>query len=516
MKRIILKDFSGQINTDSRTPSTVDFRYSENFDLTRNDVLFPMKGQVAMTAGTNPYYYLRDFIYGNFGTGIGENVLAKGVQVGESAGGEPELYKISDTLPGTTWTTALTTTGTSVDDLLVESSNVFNNLFHLHKGFIYLATGVGPSSGAYLNKIGNVETSGQGATWTPRWQNITFNSITNAVSHRDNSAYFAYNNGTSSSSTSTVCKITDDSTVNTSAFSLPTGYTCTSVTPYGSYLAFAMKSNIKTNSYALIWDRDTGLAQVNETIDWGEGDLNILDNIDGHLIGISLVYNSSFNLNPKIVVKEWSGGTVNIVNTIYISTAFAPILSTKKWKKDNNLYFALKASINGAHNAIFKVCKNKRGQFVVVGDTSINNNVTVSTIDGFAKVGDIWYLAYDSSFVNRTETTSSYSAYGLWNSLINPSMPIADRPELKQLISIQCDYEAIQSGCSIVVNYVVDDGSSTTVISDSTVGSTSATMTLDSSGNQFTSGKDYEFIIASTGVVIKSLTYTYEILDTNI
>ena len=147
MKRITLNNFSGQINTDTRTPSTVDFRYSENFDLSRNDVLFPMKGQVAMTASG---FYLTDFIYGNFGTGISENVLAYGVQSGEATGGEPELYKISDTLAGTTWATALTTTGTSGDDRLTPSATVFNNLFHLHRGFIYLATGVGPSSGAYI------------------------------------------------------------------------------------------------------------------------------------------------------------------------------------------------------------------------------------------------------------------------------------------------------------------------------------------------------------------------------
>ena len=95
MKKVVLNNFSGQINTDTRTPSTVDFRYSENFDLSRNDVLFPMKGQVSMTA-TN--YFLTDFIYGNFGTGIGENVLAYGVQNGQTTGGKPELYKISDAL----------------------------------------------------------------------------------------------------------------------------------------------------------------------------------------------------------------------------------------------------------------------------------------------------------------------------------------------------------------------------------------------------------------------------------
>jgi len=507
MTKVILKDFSGQINTDIYTPSTVDFRYSENFDLSaRQDALMPFRGMTSMTASG---FYLSDFIYGNFGTGISENVLAYGVQSGQAIGGRPELYKISNTLPGTAWATALTSTGTSADNRY-QSGTIFNNLFNLHKGFVYLATGT-----AYIDKIGDIESSGQGATWTTRWQNISFTSVTNGISHRDGSLYFVYNNGTTSSSTSTVAKITNNTTVNLTAFDLPVGFTCTSVSEYGSYLAFAIKSNTQKKSYVIIWDRDTSQTSPNETIDWGEGELNVLDNIDGHLIGISVVYNPSFNLSPRIVVKEYSGGTVNVIDTIYISSAFAPVLSTKKWRQNNELYFGLRASLNGTRHAIFRVGKNKSGRFVVTGDVNINNNVSISTLEGFAKIGDIWYIGYDAGSVNRS-LTSGASAYGEFNTLTNPNMPISDRPSKKQLKSVQLDYDAIESGESVILQFGVDGGAFKEVINDSTVGSTSSTMTIYSDGSEFTSGTDFEFNIRSTGVNVKSLTYVYEVLDSNI
>jgi len=509
MTKVILKDFSGQINTDIYTPSTVDFRYSENFDLSaRQDALMPFRGMTSMTASG---FYLSDFIYGNFGTGISENVLAYGVQSGETINGKPELYKISNTLPGTAWATALTTTGTSADSRY-QSGTIFNNLFHFHRGFVYLASGT-----AYVEKIGNLESSGQGATWTTRWKNISFTSVTHGITHsKDGLMYFVYNNGTTSSATSTVVRVTDDSAFLDSAFALPVGWTCTSLCEYGDYIAFALKPTGKMGaSKVAIWNRDTSTTTLTEAIDWGEGELNVLDNIDGHLIGISVVYNASFNLSPRIVVKEYSGGTVNIVDTIYISTAFAPVLSTKKWRQNNELYFGLRASLNGTRHAMFRVGKNKSGRFVVTGDVNINNNVSISTLEGFAKIGDIWYIGYDAGSVNRS-LTSGASAYGEFNTLTNPNMPISDRPSKKQLKSVQLDYDAIESGESVILQFGVDGGAFKETINDSTVGSTSSTMTIYSDGSEFTSGTDFEFNIRSTGVNVKSLTYVYEVLDSNI
>lgn len=510
MKKVVLNNFSGQINTDIYTPSSVDFRVNKNIDFSaRNDSLVPYKGVTAMTA-TN--FYLTDFVYGNFGTGINENILAYGVQNGQSANGRAELYKISDTLPGTTWATALTSTGTSVDNR-IGSNTTFNNLFHFHKGYLYMA-----KAEAYIDKIGNLESSGQGATWTARWQNISFTSVTQAITHsKDGLMYFVYNNGTTSSSTSSVVKITDSSTFTDPAFTLPVGWTCTSITEYQDYIAFALRPTAKIGaSKVAIWNRDTSNTLLTEVIDWGEGELNILDNIDGHLIGVSIVYNASFNLSPRIVVKEWSGGTVNVIDTIYISTAFTPILSTKKFKQNNNLYFGLKASINGTIYQLFRIGKNKDGRFVVTGDMDINNNVSISSLEGFVKVGDVWYFGYDAGSVNRTKVTSGSSAYGELNTLVNPNMPISDRSSFKQLVSVQLDYDAVESGESVILQYAVDGGAFTTVINDSTVGSTYSTTTIDASGSQFTSGRDYEFNIRTTGVVVKSLTYVYQVLDSNI
>jgi hypothetical protein len=508
-----INKFTGQISTDINKASSVDVAITQNFDvLSRSDCLLPMRGMEEMT---QTGFYITDFIYGNFGTGIGTNVLGYGVQSGETINGEPELYKISDTLPGTTWATALTTTGTPADDRN-QAGTIFNNLFHLHKGYIYHAAGT-----AYIGTIGNIETTGQGATWSPRAKNVSFTSFANGITHsKDGLMYTAYSNGSDSSAQSYIAQITNNSTIDEDAFALPVGHTATSVSEYRDYVATALRGASSVGkSTVILWDRDPTNTLASESVDWGDGQLNVIEQIDQTLIGVSISGTSSFDLYPKVTIKAWAGGEPVVIDTLTTGNTSVS-LSTKKYKYNNVLYFALKANINGADRySLFSVGKNKNGQFVVNGDLRVNNEVAPTSIDGFTRVGDVWYTSLNSGTVTRTATT--YNVNSIYESLNNPNMPEADRHSKKQLMGVQVVYDPLPVGAQVSVAYRTDNsGTYTTILDDTTTGSKQMynTKTFDGVNyGEFNHGYDYSFrILSSGGAVVRSLTYKYQVSNTQI
>ena len=84
----------------------------------------------------------------------------------------------------------------------------------------------------------------------------------------------------------------------------------------------------------------------------------------------------------------------------------------------------------------------------------------------------------------------------------------------KQLTSIVVRYDSLPTAGQCVVKYKVDGGSYITVFTETT-DSVVFTETPTAGGTSFTSGRDYEFRIESTGgAEIVGLEYNYENLET--
>ncbi len=201
------------------------------------------------------------------------------------------------------------------------------------------------------------------------------------------------------------------------------------------------------------------------------------------------------------------------------------ILSTKKWKANNNLYFSAKITIDGvSRNGIWLIGKNQNRTFTITGDILVNNDTEPSTVDGFAKFNDIWFIAYNQDgSVNRTATDGSYTGTAIWESLVNPGMPASGRyrhkTSLKKLYTIEVSYLPLAGAYSpsVTLQYRVDGGSYIDVFTDSTIGSFNRIATIDAAGSQFTDGYEYQFKLKSVGgAVITAITYKYDILETNI
>ncbi len=298
------------------------------------------------------------------------------------------------------------------------------------------------------------------------------------------------------------------------ALTLPTYLYLSSITDYGNYLAIACKptSNVGS-SVVYLWDRDTSLTTLSESIDWGSGVLKVLHNIEGTLVGVSLVGATVFDLMPKIVIKTYSGG-VPITQHELAGENSTIALYDKKTSSGNRLYFGAKLALNGSNlNGMFCIARNSANEWCVTHDVNVDNDTALTgNIEGFSKFNDIWFIAHNGDgSVNRTITDGSYSGTAIYESQVNPNMPLLDHSKSKQPMAVSLSYLPLPTNGQVVLKYRVDGGTWTTIFTETTDGATITERTKTDSGDEFTSGREYEFHIESTGgAVVTELAYNYQ------
>jgi len=499
MSKVTINRFAyGGLAKNSRTPSTNKAGYVQNFDiLNYPETLKPYRG---MTENETKAYFINDFQYINGGVGIGDNILGFGVQSGQGISGRAELYiKSGDLLTGG-WTTAITSSGTATKQRGTNSM-----LFFLYQGYVYYACG-----GTHIARIGDLESSGVGATLNETYYALSYNTfVTQAIRHsKDGIMYFGadnilyYKNGTSSIAT---------------ALTLPADLVITSVEEVGNYVMISVrpKNNIGESS-SFLWGRDTSITLPDESIQWGRGVLKIIGKVDGVPIGISFIGNSIFNINPKIVIKKYEGGQPQIVCEL-IGENTSITLYDKKWQTDNRLYFGAKITLNGeSRHTIFCVGKNDNGEIIVHPDINIDNDTAITIINGFAKFDDIWFVAHNNDgSINQTLNDGSYAGTSIWESLKNPSMDIEDRHLLKKLINVSVSFSKLPSNGQVVLKYRLDGATSwDTIKTETTDNGVYFKTTNLSDGQQFKQGREIEFRIESTGGA-EITEFSYEYLKIN-
>jgi hypothetical protein len=102
-------------------------------------------------------------------------------------------------------------------------------------------------------------------------------------------------------------------------------------------------------------------------------------------------------------------------------------------------------------------------------------------------------------------------------------MAVGDRYENKQLVSVQIAYECNSTNGNITVGYYCEDESGTRFgtlqpilnITKTATGQYVSVAEADVNGDQFLTGREYKFRIATTGDVrIKELRYKYNKMNT--
>ena len=382
-------------------------------------------------------------------------------------------------------------------------------LFVEYKGGIYVAVG-----GTAIAKY-----SISGDSWSAADLSITYTNIGQGLVHsKDDILYIPY----TTSAGAFIAK-KNVSTWTAAALTLPSNCIPTSISEYGNYLAIATKPLSRGGkSVVYLWDRDSSLSTLSEKIEWGTEDLELIEELEGFLVGISVTGASSIIVSPKIIFKYYAGvGAKQFLEipTQNSVTLFAP----NKQKMNNRIYFMMNAEQSGARLAgIFSIGRNAEGGFGLLMDRLWDNTTVFTNVDypkGFQLLGDYMTIAYtigaETATYNlqRTKDNSTYAANSTYESLIFNS---GDSSLTKKLIGITIMFEPFSGIGPVVLKYKVDaDTSWTQIFSSSTTNSTShGAINIESTGVTLPTYKEIRFQILSTAATaITGLKFKSEIID---
>ncbi len=543
MAKVVIERFDGGMSDDRYEYSVGQSSVVKGFDLlTFPHRLFPTLTSIVDTTGTG----IGNLIVGSDGT-----LYGLGADAGNPTTNSQLYNKATANSAWAAIVNAKTGSGALNFDMLVE----------------YKDTGTARTM--HVSGNGGIAQLDPTNGLTVNTHTLSYTSITQGIIHpKDDIMYFGY-----TTSSGTFIGLNNANTWNDTALQLPTFYIVTSISFYGNYLAimcapraaFTLSSTGKIlavsnnggsyRSVVYLWDRDTSLATISEVIDWGTGIGQVLNNLNGKLIGISNVGGNSINIDVRnsIIFKEYAGTVPQVIHEISTEkqTTTQPSVNINplvNFSYRNRLYFSIDivgGSTSPTLYGLWSMGKsNSSNQYAIgieYGATSDNSETSVKAA---AILGDYASTVYTANgtlgfSVVNTSLATKFSCLSFYESCVNPGMLLLrntrmDFSLVKQLQAVSLSYFPLVTGQQITLKYRVDSNSGAT----GTLGSgwtTIATYTpasessgspddnqgfermLDAAGSQFTSGRFYEFRIESAGgAQILEFAYKFEILKTNL
>ncbi len=424
------------------------------------------------------------------------------------------------------WTRA---SGAWVQFALNVSDNISYNLFveyHKSNGERVIVTG------STNNNIGITELDQGGATS----HSLTYTNICQGFVHpKDDILYIGYDNKIAKN---------DNGSWTDIALTLPANYRITALTYFGDLLAIAACPSVNgvdyggggNNSKVFLWDRNTSVTILTEVIDWGTGNLKVLNNLDGVLIGVSDQGGSSSNIldRDSIVIHAYSGGAPQLIKEISTekqttTTPDATINPRVNFIYRNRLYFSidiLSGSTSPAYHGLWSIGLSKlSGRYSVSMERVATTDNSETTVLAAAISGDVTCIVYNAegtlSITNTTSGTGAqYTATSVYESLINPNMPEGDYEMKKELKFFRINTMPLTSSGQIVVKYRVDGATSWTTIVTKTSTLPNSDLTgcyaQEASAETFVDARYYEFRIESTGgAEVTGFSYGYTTKNDN-
>jgi hypothetical protein len=503
MKTVIINKFDGGIVNDPRTQASGIARMISSFDnLTDSNRLTPYRNSEAGDTLVSDHKIRNFLIALRIGTPITYSLYGLGNITGSALA--KVMYKDLTTGADNDLDDADWTNTTS------EASSAGNGSYNL---FVYYKK-TGLVYGARANTtIWSYNPAG--GSWVDSARPIAYINLAQGIVHsKDDVMYIPYDNKIASYNSSAWVD---------AALTLPTDLYITSICEYGNYLAIgcAPLSGVG-HSRVFLWDRDSSLPTLSDSIDWGEENLKVLEEIDGVLVGVALSGGNTTRFKDRVIFRYLSVSKAVKFSEL-VGETIVTQLPIAKQKINNRIYFMMKITINGTlRQGVWSVGRpSLNSPFSVVHERTPNNDtaLTNGVFYNFFYAGDFLFMSYDDNgteSMTKTNDTETYTATSTLETTINPNMEPLDRLRKKQLISVTVGYEAIPTSGQVILKYKVDGGSYTTVATDTTVASRFLERTALDAGTQFTSGREYEFRIESKGTPITSLTYKYKALETNI
>ena len=476
-------NFEEGITQDIRDETVGAVKMIKHFDiLTRPHSLTPFHSQISGDKDSATQC-MTDFLY--------YNSIAYGI--GDDSGTNKTTVHIKSDFTSDTWT--------SIGNNVSDTGGFIRGVFVEYKGGGF---GFQSNGSVFRNDLA-------GATWVDAITTIesgaTTGSIAGIVHSKDNALYLGNGN--------TIKKSIDGINFTLLAFSIPTKYILSSLCEYGDYLAIGCKPKWAGNSVVFLYSVSSSAVVADYSIDWGFGDLQIIEQIEGELVGISSRNNIVTGLGERIIFRHYISGSGAIIFRELLITAGSsvPLLCGRKFNA-NRLYFLGDFSIDSIlHNGVWGIGKNQYGRWIVWFDKLPNNDTAVASngMRGFFMLGDFIFIAYEDSGYKLTQSSNStYTGTSLIETVINPNMLISDRTKNKQVKTIVISYEPIPVGGQVICEYKVDGGSWIPIFTETTVGKITTEKEIITK-----IGREYEFRVKSTGGVAPSeIKYAYDIIKT--
>lgn len=502
---VIVNKFDGGQAEDIRTFSTDQCEETLNFDIFDNPHLlqpYPDTRSETITSGTLTDHKLADVVETTGYLSSNVSLIALGEE--GAADSSPEFFSNDYSLNGSWSPSATEGTNTVRKGTLVE-----------YKGLAF-AIKAGSTAGEFflleLTTLSIITNRNSGTPITP--SDPTANPCRPFVHPEDNVLYMGVGNSISK---------WDGTTFTQTTTLLPTNFTTTSLANYGGYLVIA--GRIGNKSIVYLWGRDMTLNTLQGVIDFGEGRLNVIENIGEVLVGVMMTSNTNFVIDNKVMVKVWAGGTVETIKRIDIPSSVGSTIL--KAKNKSRLFFALTAT-----DCIYSVGKNKEGQWAVAKDRFIyNGGIIGSRFDSFSVIEDMFFAGFSAGsstgLFYRTKkadsnpnVSSDFSSESSYTTTVNPSMSLADRYKDKQLQAVQISISVPVSGNfgEIRVLGAADGNAFAEIINEDvhTAGEYIFEATNQFDG-AFPEGREFQFkLISIGGVQIKEIRYRYSVLNSQL
>jgi hypothetical protein len=492
LAQIKINNFSGGIADDPRESNATKYQTAKHFDIfSQPNRLIPYRSLEAdtndgSTATGMKQYAVKDFLYHSSSAklyGLGKVVATGFTKI---------VYK-ADATTGN-WTLPATSEGNGA---------VLNGCFVEYKDYLFGFQGTNQ-----VWKWGTL--SGVPAiTNSASTTGVTITSVAQGLVFQDY-LYLPYNNK--------IWRATDATTFSDAYLTLPSNYKITSLTAYGKYIAIgcAPISTYNGVSKVFLWNGTS--TEVQEAIDWGEGELRILETIEGLLVGVTDRYlnNATGAGKGSMIVQTYEANAANVVEEVFTQALTNKTIPLSKAVKNNRLFWSAKIMTNSAgttyNEGIWSFGrKNVKYPFALNLDV-IDENVDTDGIQAFGTAGNYFFITHSGDgSIDKTDDASTYAFTSIYESQI---FNFGDPSVRKQLSGFTLYNAPIPTSGSVTVKYKVDaDTSWTTIGTLSTVGEISRDfMAIESTGSAFATGKEFQFRIESvtggaevTGFKIKAV-----------
>src|SRR3990167_3807719 len=197
-----------------------------------------------------------------------------------------------------------------------------------------------------------------GTSFTESYQSLTYTTIRQGLVHsKDDVLYIPYDN-----------KIAKDNAGSwtAAALTLPSYLSIESICEFGNYLAILASDSRR--SFVYLWDRDSSLTTLSDSIDIGYGYYQIMEEHEGTLVVIGEV-------GKMLVIKHYVGAA-GFANLFELPTTGGdPLYASHKQKTRDRIYFAATLTIDGtAQQGVWAFGRSREGELCLSLEATANND----------------------------------------------------------------------------------------------------------------------------------------------